>query len=758
MPRRTTTTTTTVTRNTTKRQKKSNRRRVAPRGILTRNNAIVTNRTATIVKTPKLKVTHRGNRTFLTAREFIEAVPTRLGTTQTAVIAMVPANPCYWMGTNISQQAAMYAQYRPIRFRWEYIPYVSVNYTGMTIVGTLWATSAPETNLPQTLMVSPGGKAGQCYARFGQNVPLGGLQQARFNCNGELNQSSNPFNLVVLNNGTRVMSPDAQEPSDEWFKTGYIMVEYTFELFNKLGSDWSFGRVLAATWDELQEEVHANTSVIVRGSTDPNNDIPIGTTLDYDDGNLKYNHSTLTNVSNLIFDIYFNDNKLSRGLAAHLSDDYTIRELNYIEYKENFDDEWTQLQMYGPFSYNAEIGVPNSVTVCVYTNGINSNTWLTSKEYNVYLTAWEGIRSFSLSDLSNSLHWFMWCGHIPGGELKNIWFRGASEVARTSDAKLTVRHTQIMLYNASLLSAGDLLTKAPLPNVCLNVKWGGVNITKPAPPKDEDEFPTGDQPEFPDLDPSDYKGYIIANETLNLQGRSDATFTAGDYYAVYFDGSMPYYIHPFTLDEPRTYRPSQYPDYYWIIPATPINDQMVTENTLVLGRIAYANPAYSLWEFHADKATPDDSAYSTQLVTLKIFPDVINSDGYTFYAAESSEITTDILGNLRLYTAKNIGTTCRYTLYAKYGTKVLFSGYVTLSNNAITGWTTTTFHMQYLPKTNWSDDEPAFGQIEELGTTPPIYYVPDVIVPPSPEPTPEELAIRKARWPVLFRTDPPYDN
>lgn len=42
------------------------------------------------------------------------------------LFSVVPANPAYWGGTRIAQIAPGYQQYRPLKFKWIYVPQVAV--------------------------------------------------------------------------------------------------------------------------------------------------------------------------------------------------------------------------------------------------------------------------------------------------------------------------------------------------------------------------------------------------------------------------------------------------------------------------------------------------------------------------------------------------------------------------------------------------------------------------------------------------------
>lgn len=57
------------------------------------------------------------------------------------LFSVIPANPAYWGGTRIAQIIPGYQQYRPLKFRWIYVPQVAVTQTGTVTIGTLWNTA-----------------------------------------------------------------------------------------------------------------------------------------------------------------------------------------------------------------------------------------------------------------------------------------------------------------------------------------------------------------------------------------------------------------------------------------------------------------------------------------------------------------------------------------------------------------------------------------------------------------------------------------
>lgn len=89
----------------------------------------------------RFRVTNVAENTVrVTGSDLVYAVPDTLATASSSsgVFCVIPANPAYWTGTRIGQLAGTYAQYRPIRLRFNYIPQVAVTTPGILVMGTLW--------------------------------------------------------------------------------------------------------------------------------------------------------------------------------------------------------------------------------------------------------------------------------------------------------------------------------------------------------------------------------------------------------------------------------------------------------------------------------------------------------------------------------------------------------------------------------------------------------------------------------------------
>lgn len=153
------------------------------------------------------------------------------GPTNSEFFLTMPANPLYWTGTRLAGLAAVYQQYRPLRFDVEYIPQVPVTTPGQVICGTLWNTSIPDSNLQQTLMSSNGGCMTQCYQRVHSHVICDKktLPFDLYNMRDDMSHNStNPFTWCAHYTGGSTTNAVNQP--------GWIYVKWRYRLSVGLGS------------------------------------------------------------------------------------------------------------------------------------------------------------------------------------------------------------------------------------------------------------------------------------------------------------------------------------------------------------------------------------------------------------------------------------------------------------------------------------------------------------------------------------------
>lgn len=70
----------------------------------------------------------RGSEMHVVGRDLVTPIPNNVVGRDylEQLFTVIPANPAYWTGTRISQLAPGYMQYRPLNFKWEYVPQVAV--------------------------------------------------------------------------------------------------------------------------------------------------------------------------------------------------------------------------------------------------------------------------------------------------------------------------------------------------------------------------------------------------------------------------------------------------------------------------------------------------------------------------------------------------------------------------------------------------------------------------------------------------------
>lgn len=224
--------------------------------------------------------------------DLVQALPGSVSSYNTAAcFACITANPCYWTGTRISQFAAVYQCYRPIRFRVGYVPQVAVTEPGTVVCGTLWNSPAAPGALEQTLVTSNGGAMSPCYSSFITDVTLGAnLPQNLFNCAGPLHPDTNPFVFLAYMRGANVVP-------------GYFFVEYTYDLKNPIGGAIEYGSQMTYVPD--WGEPRANRSAVVLQPIDAF--AGAGLVVDVEaDGTINYNGTSLAIPSGTAIVNYWN--------------------------------------------------------------------------------------------------------------------------------------------------------------------------------------------------------------------------------------------------------------------------------------------------------------------------------------------------------------------------------------------------------------------------------------------------------------------
>jgi len=171
-----------------------------------------------------------GNTVKVTGRDLVYKIPSDIIDQEgTGIITVIPANPCYWLGTRIAALAQGYQNYRPLNMKFTYIPQCAVTQQGNVIAGTLWNQAPSNDNMQQSLRTSNGGQMSQCYKGFTSIVRLkSNLQYNLYKTAGQFDQESNPFLYIAMAVGCK--------QGDDHIIPGYFYVTWSFLLKNPIGN------------------------------------------------------------------------------------------------------------------------------------------------------------------------------------------------------------------------------------------------------------------------------------------------------------------------------------------------------------------------------------------------------------------------------------------------------------------------------------------------------------------------------------------
>jgi hypothetical protein len=204
-----------------------------------------------------------GNSMTVKGRDLVYAIPDNLNTNnETPVITVIPANPCYWIGTRVAALAAGYQNYRPLLFKVTYVPQCAVTQQGNVIAGTLWHTLPSTNNFQQTLRTSPGGMMTQCYKTFTSNVTMrSNLQFNLFRCAGKFDQESNPFIFMAI-------SVACINSQGNKIIPGYFYIDYAYTFKNPIGLSHAFYNTGITTTNDVLNRDDDNMAAISCSITD----------------------------------------------------------------------------------------------------------------------------------------------------------------------------------------------------------------------------------------------------------------------------------------------------------------------------------------------------------------------------------------------------------------------------------------------------------------------------------------------------------
>jgi hypothetical protein len=199
-----------------------------------------------------------GTTVKVTGRDLVYAIPDNLAQqNQTDIITVIPANPCYWLGTRISALAQGYQNYRPLSMKFSYIPQCAVTQQGNVIAGTLWNQAPSNDNLQQSLRTSNGGQLSQCYKSFTSVVRLkSNLQYNLYKTAGQFDQESNPFIFMSIAVGCK-------NSNNQNIIPGYYYVTWAFLLKNPIGNTNIFYNSGITTYDHVDKDYENKTIVFL---------------------------------------------------------------------------------------------------------------------------------------------------------------------------------------------------------------------------------------------------------------------------------------------------------------------------------------------------------------------------------------------------------------------------------------------------------------------------------------------------------------
>lgn len=212
------------------RSKRSAKRRVR-RNKRMRTIKIPAAQATRIPKSSFRRVSSKNNEQeiILEGEDLIIPTPDALPTNATSwpIFLSIPANPLYWKGTRVSGIAAVYQQYRPLKFEVEYVPQVPVTCPGQVIYGTLYNKGVSKEAFQQTLMTSNGGGMTQCYLKSHSHVICNKktLPLTLYNTFDSMNENvANPFNWVAHYSGqwSGQGTATTSQPGWVWVKWRYL--------------------------------------------------------------------------------------------------------------------------------------------------------------------------------------------------------------------------------------------------------------------------------------------------------------------------------------------------------------------------------------------------------------------------------------------------------------------------------------------------------------------------------------------------------
>lgn len=223
------------TKNRIRNMRRSMMRRRLRRAIRrTRRNQIPIAKTKNFKRTMN-NTTISATTARVSGQDLVYTIPDVMPQTSDAmVIAVIPSNPAYWLGTKIATIARGYQNYRPVRFTVHYVPHCAATQAGNIIGGTIFHEAPASNNIQQSLKTSNGGIMTQVFKPATAKVKVGtNLQKNLYRVGGDIDDDSMPFYYIGIaiackdSNNNRVMP-------------GYFYVSYTYIFKNPIGGSVDF--------------------------------------------------------------------------------------------------------------------------------------------------------------------------------------------------------------------------------------------------------------------------------------------------------------------------------------------------------------------------------------------------------------------------------------------------------------------------------------------------------------------------------------
>jgi len=280
----------------------------------------------------------------VSGKDLVYKIPTNITNSAANVIAVIPSNPAYWLGTRIATIAKGYQNYRPVKFNVHYIPQCAATQAGNVIAGTIYHEAPSIDNLQQSLKTSNGGMITQVFKPATSTIKVGtNLQKNLYRVGGDIDDDSMPFYFIAIAIACKDINNNAVVP-------GYFYVDYTYIFKNPIGGSIEFANSGLDTFPNAVTKVKkANIKAILcQDFQSVPVTLSIGTQLDveynYDDQawTFFYNGSQISTPNKYM---WIFSNEQSNGISNQQMREMTKDPIEYDEELE-ISDETYFLQPY----------------------------------------------------------------------------------------------------------------------------------------------------------------------------------------------------------------------------------------------------------------------------------------------------------------------------------------------------------------------------------------------------------------------------